>query len=421
MKKTKNSIETLESQIKKIEKEIFDKNDRLKINPFPPAAIAKDPKMPPLDEITNELIKKYIMSTYLKRNDESFGEYAGLTIIGDYGMGKTHTMKHIEYIINSLNNSDVIEYSALTVYIDRPDESPQKVIHKIIELIEFDSLRKYIWNIIITSLKKVKIEDFKKEYISGMYKYIENNDWKELFDEPIRSNPLEFLNKFNELGGDLKKLQENSRDIIKKEIVPDEVLVDRYLYLIFPDKKVILNWEALAGYINSRDLEKKEVQFLKSIVKILKKNNYDMLYVFIDEFEDVSKLKGIQLTNYLLTLNTLINSESNWAVIVSLTSDALKRIKEESVPLYDRLTTYSIELERLDEKKAKELIKNYLVQAIDKDDYFPFTEDLIKKILFISKGNYRSFIRIAHRLVEEQRMSYPTEYIKEENLPKNLE
>ena len=226
--------------------------------------------------------------------------------------------------------------------------------------------------------------------------------WEKLFAEPTRSNYLEFLRKFREMQGDLKLLQEEAREIIKKKIISDDTLADRYLSLIFPEKKADTSWEILAGYISAKDLQRKEVKFLNSIVRILRENGFNLLYVFIDEFEDVSKIKGAKLTNYLTTLNTLINNERRWAVITSLNEDALQIIKDESVPLYDRLTTYRIDLKNLDEKSAKQLIVHYLNLARKKEEgsLSPFSEELIRKALESSKGNYRSFIRFAHKAIE---------------------
>lgn len=137
-------------------------------------------------------------------------------------------------------------------------------------------------------------------------------------------------------------------------------------------------------------------------MKIFRENGFNLLYVFIDEFEDVGKIKGARLTNYLTTLNTLINNERSWAVVISITEDILKLIKEESPPLYDRLTSYEIRLGPLDEEKAKQLIKNYLNLARDEkvDSISPFSEELIQEVLKSSKGNYRSFIRFAHKAIE---------------------
>jgi hypothetical protein len=228
------------------------------------------------------------------------------------------------------------------------------------------------------------------------------SDWKQLFDEPVASNYLKFLTLFTELGGDLKLLQEETRNIIKEMVVQDSTLADRYLDLIFEEKKANSSWDILAGYVSNRNIQKKEVMFLNSVVKILRQVGFRQLYVFVDEFEDVSKLKGAKLSNYLITLNTLINQEKKWALVVSLTPEALRKIKEESAPLYDRLTSYKINLNQLDTKKANALLINYLNLAREKEsiDISPFVEKGNKEMLKTSKGNYRSFILLAHKAIE---------------------
>ncbi len=393
--------EEIIQEVKKIKIEKDYSIVELKFNPFPPAGIPRYPFLPPLDQKANETIKNFITSTYSSYERNDFINYAGLAIIGSYGMGKTHLMEYAKVLIELLNKKGD-GFSSATCFIDRPEESPQRVIHHIVEQIGPDTIRKYIWMILINEFQKDK-DSFKKMFRAKQQKLGTEEKWGELFDEPTKSNYLDFINKFIDMNGDPKILQEKAREIIKKKIASDdETLADRYLNLIFPDKKIDSSWEVLAGYVSSRDLQRKEVKFLNSIVKILRENGFNLLYVFIDEFEDVSKIKGAKLTDYLSTLNTLINNERRWAVVTSLTGDALKRIKEESAPLYDRLTSYKVELEPLNKERANLLIKNYLNVARDNkiDSISPFSEKLIQEALKSSKGNYRSFIRFAHRAIE---------------------
>jgi hypothetical protein len=349
----KSDFEELGEAIIKEVKEIKIEKDYsilgLKFNPFPPAGIPHYPFLPflpPLDPGDNGTIQNFITSTYSTYEKEEFINYAGLAIVGDYGMGKTHLMEYTKILIEWLNEKKD-KFSAATCFIDRPEESPQRVIHHIVEQIGPDTIRKYVWRILIDEFQMDGVSFYEKfrprqqtwdQTPSGR----KDNKWDKLFAEPTRSNYLEFLKNFREMQGDLKLLQEVAREIIKRKIILDETLADRYLSLIFPEKKADTSWEILAGYISAKDLQRKEVKFLNSIVRILRENGFNLLYVFIDEFEDVSKIKGAKLTNYLTTLNTLINNERSWAVITSLTEDALDKIKVESVPLYDRLTSYKL-------------------------------------------------------------------------------
>jgi len=397
--------EAIIKEVKEIKIEKDYSNLGLKFNPFPPAGIPRYtflPFLPPLDPGDNGTIQNFITSTYSTYEKEEFINYAGLAIVGDYGMGKTHLMEYTKILIESLNETKDV-FSAATCFVDRPEESPQRVIHHIVEQIGPDTIRKYVWMILIDEFQKDK-DSFYRMFKPKEVLFVDSKEkWDKLFEEPTKSNYLEFLRKFREMQGDLKLLQEEARGIIKKKkIIMDDTLADRYLSLIFPEKKADTSWEILAGYISAKDLQRKEVKFLNSIVRILRENGFNLLYVFIDEFEDVSKIKGAKLTNYLTTLNTLINNERSWAVITSLTEDALDKIKVESVPLYDRLTSYKVELKPLDKEGAKQLIVHYLnlARKNEVNSISPFSEELIQGAFKSSEGNYRSFIRFAHKAIE---------------------
>jgi len=390
-------IKKLVEELKK--EEIIEKDYSslgLKFNPFPVAGLPRYP-LPPLDDEVSEKISFFIRSTYTRE------EYGGLAIVGDFGMGKTHLMKYIQFLIDELTRHKEIDFTAVTCFIDRPEDTPQKVIHKVVEEIGLDNIRKYIWKILIDKFEEDKAF-YEKFRPKGTLLLQSKEEWNNLFEEPIKSNYLEFLKRFRDVGGNFKKLQEHARDIIKEEIVRDSALADRYLNLILfaEEKEADVSWDILAGYISKKDVQRKEIMFLRSIVEILRRVGFKQLYVFIDEFEDIVLLKGARLTNYLLTLNTLINRERKWAVTVSLTGNTLKIIKEKSPPLYDRLTSYEVILRPLNEEKSKKLLINYLnlARERDEDSFSPFSEESIKEMFRISRGNYRSFILLAHNAIE---------------------
>jgi len=390
-------IKKLVEELKK--EEIIEKDYSslgLKFNPFPVAGLPRYP-LPPLDDEVSEKISFFIRSTYTRE------EYGGLAIVGDFGMGKTHLMKYIQFLIDELTRHKEIDFTAVTCFIDRPEDTPQKVIHKVVEEIGLDNIRKYIWKILIDKFEEDKAF-YEKFRPKGTLLLQSKEEWNNLFEEPVKSNYLEFLKRFRDVGGNFKKLQEHARDIIKEEIVRDSALADRYLNLILfaEEKEADVSWDILAGYISKKDVQRKEIMFLRSIVEILRRVGFKQLYVFIDEFEDIVLLKGARLTNYLLTLNTLINRERKWAVTVSLTGNTLKIIKEKSPPLYDRLTSYEVILRPLNDEKSKKLLINYLnlARERDEDSFSPFSEESIKEMFRISRGNYRSFILLAHNAIE---------------------
>jgi len=415
--KKKNIVDEL---IEDLQKEKIEKDYSLlgiKFNPFPFAGLPRF-ILPPLDPVIIRKILHFISSTWKK------DEYSGLTIVGDFGMGKTHLMKFVQAIINHLTiraRESKIDFSAVTCFIDRPEDTPQRVIHKIIEDIGLDNIRKYIWKIAIDNITAEK-DQFHEKYKSEYPLFDQSKEiWDELFKEPIKSNYLEFLERFRKKRGNFKKFQEDIRDIIKNEIVSDSALADRYLNLILftEEKEAETSWDILAGYVTKRDVQNKEIIFLNSIVKILRKVGFKHLYVFVDEFEDIGKLSTAKKTNYLLTLTTLINREAQWSVVISLPRSVLEEVIKKEPPLYDRLTSTKINLNPLDEKKGKELLTSFLNRARDKEknSFIPFSEECIKEMIKISEGNYRSFLLLAYNSIEvafkEQKSKIDNEIIKQ--------
>lgn len=357
--------------------------------------------MPPVDPTIREKIISFITATY------SNNSYSGLTIVGDYGSGKTHLLLWIKAIIDGLTEKAQDrkeDFSALTCFVDRPEDSPQKVVHKIIEDIGIDKIRKYVWRIIIDSLV-TDASDFQKNYSSKSQLVSASvEEWNKLLDDPIKANYLDFLKHFKKLNGDFDKLQEKMREIISKKVVDDNALVDRYLDLILPtDEKISSSsWDVLSGRIARKDIQHKEIVFLNSIVDILRNVGFKHLYVFVDEFEDIGKLSSAKRTNYLLTLITLINKSSRWSVVISLTEDVLNEEIKKEPPLYDRLTTTKIDLKRLRYPEASALLISYLNLARDTpaNSFSPFNEESVRRMLSLSKGNCRSFLLLACNALE---------------------
>ncbi len=369
-------------------------------NPFPIAGLPTS-DLPPIDPNIQEKILHYITSTYRDNT------YSGLTIVGNYGSGKTHLLKYIKSLIDEstrVAQERKKDFSAITCFIDRPEDSPQRVVHKIIEDIGIDKIRKYVWKIIIDDLSVDKANFEKRFGPRSTLVPRTHQEWAILFNEPIKSNYLDFLKQFKKLNGDFAKLQQAIREMITRRIVKDSALADRYVDLIlFADEKTAdTSWDVLSGHISKRDIQRKEIVFLNSIVEILKNVGFKHLYVFVDEFEDIGKLSSFKKTNYLLTLVTLINKASHWSVIVSLTEDVLEEEIKKEPPLYDRLTTTRVNLKRLKYKDGRILITRYLNLVREKpaNSIQPFTEESVRKMIALSEGNCRSFLLLSYNALE---------------------
>ena len=110
---------------------------------------------------------------------------------------------------------------------------------------------------------------------------------------------------------------------------------------------------------NVKELDKREVNILKAIVKIVcEQLEYTDFIILIDEFEEITaeRLKRTDIDNYLRNLRLLIDREKNWCSVFAMTSKALAMIEEYSAPLAGRIKGTIIDLKPLNSDAIKTMI-----------------------------------------------------------------
>ena len=96
------------------------KNLNLSYNPFSAAGISRDYNILPIvDTLTLESIIAFFTSSLNHAKNGHDQEYQGLTIEGDYGMGKTHIMKFFIQEIKKFAENK--QYPLFPVYIPHPE------------------------------------------------------------------------------------------------------------------------------------------------------------------------------------------------------------------------------------------------------------------------------------------------------------
>ena len=98
------------------------------------------------DEIVN-----FIKRSYSDR------QFHSLIITGDYGTGKTHTLRFIEYVVNTFMN--IGDQSARAIYVERPRLEANELNRTILRRLGLDTVRKYIW----FAIRDVFISDIKED------------------------------------------------------------------------------------------------------------------------------------------------------------------------------------------------------------------------------------------------------------------
>ena len=190
----------------------------------------------------------------------------------------------------------------------------------------------------------------------------------------------------------------------------ESAVVASYFYDIVSETVGISkSWDMLVTG-NVKELDKREVNILKAIVRIVQKQlGYTDFIILIDEFEEITaeRLKKSDVDNYLRNLRLLIDREKNWCSVFAMTGKALSIIESYSPPLAGRIKGSFVDLKPLNEAELRKMIANYLSiarsETID-DDIYPFEESGIKEMLEVKdvqlKGSPRFILKLCYTLLQ---------------------
>ena len=416
-----NNVDLIKSNLQK--------KFELNFNPFPKSGIAiiNDSdnivsKLAPVDEEVTRKIVTYIHDALYSGSIDSQGlrtdKYVSLIVRGEYGSGKTQTLMFIKYLFNNIKNNNIKPY---VVYVDNPGQKLSELIGEIVAQIGVENFKKYIWNIFISYLDEqpdIKTDLFRKSYKKEVSLFpiseIENGNYTNLTNTV--QNYKELIDKltFGKNNAEKKQLVERLKSHIINSLIPEtgSPVVAEYFYDILSETiGVTKSWDMLTTG-NVKELDKREVNILKAIVKIVwEQLEYTDFIILIDEFEEISaeRLKRTDIDIYLRNLRLLIDREKNWCSVFAMTSKALAMIEEYSAPLAGRIKGTIIDLKPLNSDAIKTMIANYLSVARNtkKDNsIYPFDESGIKQMLELNenykqlKGSPRFILKLCYTLLQ---------------------
>lgn len=408
------------------------KKFKLKFNPFPKSGIAiiNDSdnivsKLAPIDDEIKTKIVRYITDALYSKQRDSHGltndKYVSLIVRGEYGSGKTQTLMYIKYLFNNIKNSSIKPY---VVYVDNPGQKLSELIGGIVAQIGVENFKKYIWNIFMLYLDTHP--DVKKDLLQNPYK--NDNSLFPLSETDNRNitnlsntiqNYKELIDKitFGRNNSEKKQLIEKLKGHIINSLNPEtgSPIVAEYFYDILSETiGVSKSWDMLTTG-NVKELDKREVNILKAIVKIVcEQLEYTDFIILIDEFEEITaeRLKRTDIDNYLRNLRILIDREKNWCSVFAMTAKALETIEEYSAPLAGRIKGSIIDLKPLNANGIKTLISNYLSIARETSNdnaiysIYPFDESGIEQMLELNdnyrqlKGSPRFILKLCYTLLQ---------------------
>lgn len=389
----------------------------LRFNPFPRSGTTNingsdiyNQKLIPVDEKVKIQIIDFISHALNDNHINNEDKFISATITGNYGSGKTQLLMFVKYLLGEVATLHKGQKNPYVIYIDNPGIKLSEFIGSIIEKIGEENFKKFIWTKIIDTITK------STEFRSQLYKFERQGGmlFNDLNPDPYSdSNSVsykKFLDAFVRQLATTKQRKEFD-DVFKKVLikvleieVKDSILAQYFYDLISDDFGVNKTWEALSGG-SIKQLDKKESEIIKYIVRLIKEQGYTDFFILVDEFEDITegRLTKVQVDNYVYNLRTLLDEHREWCLLFAMTGQALSKLRSVSPPLADRITNRIINLQDLNSDEAIKVVTNYLSIAKDQnlDNSDPFEKSGIQKLNELVEGNARKFLKVCYFMVEK--------------------
>lgn len=360
----------------------------------------------PLDKKTGTDINLFIANALQPNNIDPKDQFLSATIVGDYGSGKTQMLMYAKSVLNKVRDGE-LSYKPYTIYIDNPGGSIQEFIGMVIGKIGEENVRKYVWNHIIHFiLTRNDIKEQLKPYEpnsavlftemkDSLNPYSDSNttSYKRFLDVFIRQMNPQKKRKFDDLFSGIVQS-------ILNEDTNDSTVAYYFYEFISSDFGINKTWEALTSG-KLKQMEGKEAEAIRYIVKLLKREGFTHVFILVDEFEDLTagRLSKAQLDNYIHNLRILLDQHREWCLLFAINPHALERLQTLSPPLADRVLVRRIALDNLNNDEVKKVFNTYLSLAKYKGE-LPFTDEAIDFIRENSDGNLRRVLKSAFALFE---------------------
>jgi len=398
------------SEITKAQMELNFEKYSLISNPFPMTGVSKEnPEFYAGRDKTLETLRRYIISSY------GAPGWSGLVIVGDNGMGKTHTLKFMRDEINRQLSTKPKNEKCRANFIAMP-ASFEEIYVRTIKDISQSNFISLLWDAISDDFKSkfntqgslniltdgenlthfldsIEINEFQKNL----------NDWS-LFYEFINKKPISKRNMLKICEDFLKEIihDKNMRIVCSKLLIEKGVQEECWRWLTGGK---LYKEERLTIGISSDFDTKNTVEALKSLIHLSREAGYRRFFIMIDQFEDMIKQGERNRLNFLVELRDLIDSiQLSFSMVIASTPMEWETAKQ-THPAFSERFSGPVNLFPLDPFQMKSLIEDYLTRGrpnnYNGEKIVPFTFEGIEKIREISNGNPRRALEICHVLIEK--------------------
>jgi len=315
---------------------------------------------------------------------------------GDYGAGKSHALRYLEYWITEKKRD---EFNAAVVYLETPKVAPTMnfvaIYRKIIENLMSHIRETAEW------LDMVIEDTVRKEKPSARRDELDTAINEKYRDPNITPSfpPLALL---------LKGIKENKADAIPllSGAAPRSARLDTY-GLIRPIDTEYDAVKSLGAYVN---LCSRGTSALSEGGMLARNKAF---YFFLDEIETILDFKPAEALSINQGLRDLINAcPENCCFLLGMSGDARQVFAIFTTPVMRRMSRNPVDIEPLEVEQAvtflKEVLKGYRSDPRDPDEY-PFREDALRKIAEETQNKtaaelFRSCRRVLEKAVLANRL-----------------
>jgi Cdc6-like AAA superfamily ATPase len=270
-----------------------------------------------------------------------------IVLVGPYGSGKTHLLRYLFMEINRR-----IE-GGLGAYVPHPGPDFISIYKRFVESIGYDKLQELSQTADEKKLKKTIIYH---DFVTALVNLTDRNKTLEAW----------------------RWLTANSLTLEERRLLRVAASIEH---------------------------EEDALNAFSALLKFLRNVGFKLICMLIDEFEEINSLLTLQKRRLFNDLRHLIDLNiANFSLIIACTPHGWETIYEENAALVRRFSSNVIFLEPLNDQMAYDLISNYLKQyrvsikafrkymmknGYDENscDIYPFTQDAIKELCALSRGN----------------------------------
>jgi type II secretory pathway predicted ATPase ExeA len=347
----------------------------LEENPFPYSPVpADDPQLYCGQDQATAAVTETV-STVLNT-----GKSKHLVVTGKYGNGKSHTLKYTRSLVR--DRDDVV-----VGYVAQPGEGFIDIYHEFMYDIGFDGVQNLAYEFL--ALVASEETEYDPSDAETMERLLDDGD---ILLSELVPTAIQRLN-------DVAKFADFARAIVHMVYEDTNLYAWQWLTaegLRYEQRKEMEIHSAL-------DDDTMGVRAFTAFKNMLLEMGYTGVFVFVDEFESIARLKNKEKQATLNSIRHLMDQNaSGLSMLFACAPEVWQEVMSEYHAFSERIGQ-EVALQPLTEEHIHDLVSGYLdtVRFEGNESIEPFTSESLSMILQRSQGNIRQILSTCSRMLDE--------------------